>query len=424
LEESRTMFKRAQLKPVSFVSIAHCGSLYGANRSLLDLLGNLDQHKYAPHVVFLENGPALQAFSNAGINVKLYPSGLSSHMSGGSHARWKFDAAPYSPWWYFRAAQRVFADKLRAPVLASYLRTLGSLVVHSNSSVIDLGWMLAKRLQCPHYWHLREYGAEDYGMFPDFGMRRLQKLLTHSDLSISISHDIDRHFFHDADPPSRHLVVYNGVRKYADFMAGMTLRRSRHHTRRNKMQFFMASSLHKAKGHDVALRAFAIANRQLQGAEMVIAGDGGAKDRLEALASELQIDRFVRFVGYQSDITPLLIETDALLMCSEREAMGRVTAEGMGYGVPVIGRSTGATVELIADGKTGLLYDGSEENLAEKMILLGTQQGLAISFSEASHADAIVRFTIEAYVKGITMGIDEVCSDRRVDRGHHPQDSP
>ena len=48
-------------------------------------------------------------------------------------------------------------------------------------------------------------------------------------------------------------------------------------------------------------------------------------------------------------------------MTSEFEALGRVTAEAMFYGCPVIAHATGGTLDLVKDGETGYLYNTIDE---------------------------------------------------------------
>ncbi len=36
-------------------------------------------------------------------------------------------------------------------------------LIHTNSSVIEYGDIIAQKLKLPHLWHLREYGIDDYG---------------------------------------------------------------------------------------------------------------------------------------------------------------------------------------------------------------------------------------------------------------------
>ena len=56
-------------------------------------------------------------------------------------------------------------------------------------------------------------------------------------------------------------------------------------------------------------------------------------------------------------------------MTSEFEALGRVTAEAMFYGCPVIAHATGGTLDLVKDGETGYLYDTIDDcaNLIQKV---------------------------------------------------------
>lgn len=52
---------------------------------------------------------------------------------------------------------------------------------------------------------------------------------------------------------------------------------------------------------------------------------------------------------------------DILCMCSDREAFGLSTVEGMLSGCLIIGTNTGGTTEILEDGTTGLLYAQGEE---------------------------------------------------------------
>lgn len=51
------------------------------------------------------------------------------------------------------------------------------------------------------------------------------------------------------------------------------------------------------------------------------------------------------FLGYRTDISVLMAKAKALIVPSQFEAFGFITAEAMFYGCPVIGRNTGGTQE-------------------------------------------------------------------------------
>ena len=56
------------------------------------------------------------------------------------------------------------------------------------------------------------------------------------------------------------------------------------------------------------------------------------------------------------------------MVCSNREAFGRVTVEAMFAGNPVLAADSGANIELVQDKKNGRIYKNKDlVDLAEKM---------------------------------------------------------
>lgn len=83
------------------------------------------------------------------------------------------------------------------------------------------------------------------------------------------------------------------------------------------------------KGFDLLLQAFAAA--QLPHARLVLVGDGSERRTLEQLASGN-----VRFMGYRRDVKDLYQAFDLFVCPSRYEPFGRVIAEALDGGVPVI----------------------------------------------------------------------------------------
>ena len=70
-------------------------------------------------------------------------------------------------------------------------------------------------------------------------------------------------------------------------------------------------------------------------------------------------------------------------MCSKAEAFGRVTVEAMLSGSLVIGADTAATIELIRDMETGLLYKyGDISDLTQKIEWVLNEKEIARKISE------------------------------------------
>ena len=115
------------------------------------------------------------------------------------------------------------------------------------------------------------------------------------------------------------------------------------------------------KGHKFFLQAIARVVRLFPKARVLIVGDA-PKDkpeyiqRLRLLARQLEIDRFVEFLGAQYDIPKIMAGLDLLVLPSiGQEAFGRVIIEAAASGVPVIATRIGGAVEIIEDNRTGIL---------------------------------------------------------------------
>jgi glycosyltransferase involved in cell wall biosynthesis len=111
------------------------------------------------------------------------------------------------------------------------------------------------------------------------------------------------------------------------------------------------------KGQDLFLRAIA----QVPGAHGVIAGAALFEEQdyereLHALAARLGVSERVTFAGHVDDVMTLMAACDVVVHCSTApEPSGRVIAEAMFAGTPVIGSNAGGVPEFISDGETGQL---------------------------------------------------------------------
>jgi glycosyltransferase involved in cell wall biosynthesis len=136
------------------------------------------------------------------------------------------------------------------------------------------------------------------------------------------------------------------------------------------------------KGQDTAILALAAVRRRFPDATLRIVGavvfPGGPtldndrfRLRLAELAAEHGVLGAVTFDGEIEDIRAVLEDLDVLLVPSHREPFGRVVAEGMAAGVPVVATRVGGPAELIDDGVSGLLVPpGDPPAWAEAVCLL------------------------------------------------------
>ena len=99
-------------------------------------------------------------------------------------------------------------------------------------------------------------------------------------------------------------------------------------------------------------------------------------------------------------------QADAALMCSRKEACGRVTMEAMLPGTPVVGTDSGGTAELIRNGVDGFLYAPSDDAmLAEKLAWFIEHPEEASQLGEAARESMTARLAADPYDERVL----EVC---------------
>jgi glycosyltransferase involved in cell wall biosynthesis len=111
------------------------------------------------------------------------------------------------------------------------------------------------------------------------------------------------------------------------------------------------------KGFDDLLAAFARLPAAVQGrrVDLVVVGDGGERAPLEAQARTLGIAQRVHWAGWQNRPGPYYALADVFVCPSRHEPLGNVILEAWSHGVPVLSTATHGALELITDGRDGVL---------------------------------------------------------------------
>jgi len=118
----------------------------------------------------------------------------------------------------------------------------------------------------------------------------------------------------------------------------------------------ISASLTALKDHDTFLRAAQIVSGTIPKVKYFILGDGPLRQELETLARELGIESRVLFLGNQTEVSPYLSLLDVVCLSSNQpEGCSNAILEAMALGKPVVATRVGGNVELVEDGKTGLL---------------------------------------------------------------------
>ncbi len=132
-------------------------------------------------------------------------------------------------------------------------------------------------------------------------------------------------------------------------------------------------------GVDRVLRAFALIQRRIPEARLIVAGDGPQRGMLERLAGELKLHNteFTGRVGHEK-VTELYNRADIFLNGSEIDNQPLSILEAFASGLPVITTDAGGIPYMVAHGRTGLVVRrGDWKGIADSAIRLLGEPALA-----------------------------------------------
>ncbi|TAM62517.1 glycosyltransferase [bacterium] len=115
------------------------------------------------------------------------------------------------------------------------------------------------------------------------------------------------------------------------------------------------------KHQALALRAMAaLPATQLERARLIFIGAGGDEAGLRALARELALNAFVRFLGRRGDVRELLPGADLMLMTSRFEGMPLALIEAMLSAVPIVTTPWLGARSMVGEGDCGVVTPAAE----------------------------------------------------------------
>jgi glycosyltransferase involved in cell wall biosynthesis len=105
---------------------------------------------------------------------------------------------------------------------------------------------------------------------------------------------------------------------------------------------------------------------------LVLGGDGPLKNSLTSLSHELQLQDYVKFVGFipETELPDYYRMADVFVLPTlELEGFGLVTLEALASGVPVLGTPVGGTVEILNKLDPKYLFrDTNPESMASLIV--------------------------------------------------------
>lgn len=160
--------------------------------------------------------------------------------------------------------------------------------------------------------------------------------------------------------------------------------------------------LHPCKGQGVLIRALPTVLREAPGVEVVFAGGGTERERLERLAAEVGVWDSVKFAGAvpRTELLGAMGEAAVVVVPSRDEAFGLVNIEAMAMGTPVVASRVGGIPEIVRDGVDGLLFEPENaEELAACLVRLLKNEELRAEMGRNARQRFLEEFESSRVVK-------------------------
>jgi glycosyltransferase involved in cell wall biosynthesis len=144
------------------------------------------------------------------------------------------------------------------------------------------------------------------------------------------------------------------------------------HQSDQKFKFLVLGRLVDVKAVNHVIEAISLLDEgDKQKCQLVIAGDGPVKSSLEQLTNQLNLNRYVTFLGSipSTQAPQIFSQADVVIVPSHQEPWGLVVNEALSSAKPVIVPYwVGSCVDLVVDHQTGIVMkDNSPESIAVAM---------------------------------------------------------
>jgi len=299
-------------------------------------------------------------------------------------------------------------DVLKARgTVASLARQLDVDLCVTNTVILPVGALAARSARIPHAWFIHEFGSDEHGVRFLLGVEATLRIVDRLSAVVIVNSEA----LHSYLASWVHAEKLSLVR-YAVNVPALSVSKP---LTQKPFRLILVGAKAPGKGQAEAIKAVGVlADRGLD-IDLELVGDGAPayEDELRRLSEECGVTRRVRFIPFDANPFERMARSHVVLMCSRREAFGRVTVEAMKLGKPVVGAASGGTLELVRPGWNGLLYrPGDPEDLAARIEELIRDPEAVRLMGERGRTWACKTFTASAYGAALKAVFEKALSRR------------
>jgi len=370
--------------PRRIAILSPTGSLYGAGRSLLELVASLRQMELEVGVILPREamvGPALQS-----LRCRLWPMHIPSWV------QIRTEHSKTDPGFHGFAAA--------SSHLCKEMENWKPDLLWTNSTVSPVGALAARMLGIPHLWHLRELIGREYHHEFSVGEIAAIELINSAKTRVAVSRAVKSHY--EGLGGGLCEWVYNGIGAVNRLVEQRASR-----TGDGLSRLVIVGQVCTFKKTATAIEATAILQDMGHPVKLRVVGDGEIEN-CRRLAIRMGVSDRVEFTGFTERVDEHYRWADIALSCAGHEAMGRATAEAMSWGLPIAGHRAAGTGELVSQAGCGLLYDGSAAELARVIAVLIENPAEAERMGEAGRCWAKAHVSSEQHAGRIREIIESI----------------
>ncbi|WP_104135617.1 glycosyltransferase [Cryobacterium sp. Y62] len=298
-------------------------------------------------------------------------------------------------------------DFLATKALVRLIQEFRPDIVATNTIVAPWAALAAKMVGVPHVWFPSEYGDdhefaigvdhtfEDLGALSDLVVTNSAALKTY--LSRWIADDKMAVLYPALDFSDIAHRVKDTPPEWSNPFSTLP----------ETLRVVCVGRIAPSKGQTRLVRAIAELKKQNVRVEAALVGSARDRDlaSIRRLIDELDVGDRIVLTGETANPFSYIAAADIGVVVSVSEGFGRVTVEYLAAGKPVVAARVGATPELVADGRTGILYDPADDSaLVEALLTYHRDPASLAAHGAAALAgvDEIVnRNTLSAIVRQI-----------------------
>ncbi len=371
----------------------------GMREHLLNLVGGLDPSEYRITVACPPDEGMVARLKRSGAEVRTFAL--------------KGELSPWSDWKAALFLRRLIrSERIQLVHVHSFKAGLVARIAAggrgrsgaSSTAHPDVGHPAIGRPKVVYTVHNFIFGEGGKGLKRRLYIFLENLLAPRTDRIVTVSGALRQDLLRLGVPPEKVVPIYNGIdtRRFAYVRNPEVRARKRAELGLADNRFVVGTvaRLIPSKGVGFLLGAVSRVLARIPGAVFLIVGDGPQRQELEGMAGRLGIGEAVRFLGFREDVPELLAAFDLFVLPSLSEGMAITLVEAMAAGRPVVASKTGGMVEVVEDGKTGLLVPpGDSEALAEAILRLHRDPAGTAEFVAAAERRVEEKFTLEAMLR-------------------------